>query len=74
MNLDVAPFTDVHVRKAVAWVLDKSAMLRALGGASHYSIATHIIPPTLPGGLAGLLRPVQDAGRERRAWPRRRPR
>jgi peptide/nickel transport system substrate-binding protein len=51
MNLDVAPFTNIHVREAVAWILDKSAMLRALGGASHYTIATHIIPPTLPGGL-----------------------
>jgi len=39
MNLDVPPFTDVHVRKAVAWVLDKSAMLRALGGTSHYQVA-----------------------------------
>jgi peptide/nickel transport system substrate-binding protein len=59
MNLAVAPFTDVHVRKAVAWVLDKSAMLRALGGASHFSIATHIIPPTLPGGLAASYDPYQ---------------
>jgi peptide/nickel transport system substrate-binding protein len=62
MNLDVAPFTDVHVRKAVAWILDKSAMLRALGGASHYSIATHIIPPTLPGGLAVSYDPYQTPG------------
>jgi peptide/nickel transport system substrate-binding protein len=59
MNLAVAPFTDVHVRKAVAWVLDKSAMLRARGGASHFSIATHIIPPTLPGGLAASYDPYQ---------------
>jgi peptide/nickel transport system substrate-binding protein len=51
MNLTVPPFTSIHVRKAVAWVLDKSAMLRALGGTSHYDIATHIIPDTLPGGL-----------------------
>ncbi|HMG64349.1 MAG TPA: ABC transporter substrate-binding protein, partial [Streptosporangiaceae bacterium] len=51
MNLAVAPFTNIHVRKAVAWVLDKSTMLRSLGGESHFSIATHIIPPTLPGGL-----------------------
>ncbi len=52
MNLAVPPFTNIHVREAVAWILDKSAMLRALGGSSHYSIATHIIPPTLPGGLS----------------------
>ncbi len=62
MNLDVPPFTNVHVRKAVAWVLDKSAMLRALGGASHYSIATHIIPPTLPGGLPASYDPYKTPG------------
>ncbi len=59
MNLAVPPFTNIHVRKAVAWVLDKSAMLRALGGSSHYSIATHIIPPTLPGGLAASYDPYK---------------
>jgi peptide/nickel transport system substrate-binding protein len=62
MNLDVAPFTNIHVREAVAWILDKSAMLRALGGSSHYSIATHIIPPTLPGGLAVSYDPYKTPG------------
>ncbi len=57
MNLDVPPFTDVHVRKAVAWVLDKSEMLTDLGGTSHYDIATHIITPTLPGGLPASYDP-----------------
>jgi peptide/nickel transport system substrate-binding protein len=62
MNLAVPPFTDVHVRKAVAWVLDKSAMLRALGGTSHYDIATHIIPDTLPGGLPPSYDPYKTPG------------
>ena len=64
MNLAVAPFTNIHVRKAVAWVLDKSAMLRSLGGASHYSIATHIIPPTLPGGLPTSYDPYKTPGED----------
>jgi peptide/nickel transport system substrate-binding protein len=59
MNLAVPPFTDVHVRKAVAWILDKSSMLKSLGGASHYSIATHVIPPTLPGGLPASYDPYK---------------
>jgi peptide/nickel transport system substrate-binding protein len=59
MNLAVPPFTNVHVRKAVAWVLNKSAMLRALGGTSHYQIATHIMPDTLPGGLPTSYDPYQ---------------
>jgi peptide/nickel transport system substrate-binding protein len=62
MNLDVPPFTNVHVRKAVAWVLNKSAMLRALGGTSHYQIATHIMPDTLPGGLPVSYDPYQTPG------------
>ena len=62
MNLLVAPFTDIHVRKAVAWILDKSAMLRALGGSSHYEIATHIIPPSLPGGLPVSYDPYATSG------------
>ncbi|MEP7022552.1 MAG: ABC transporter substrate-binding protein, partial [Actinomycetota bacterium] len=59
MNLAVAPFTNIHVRKAVAWVLDKSTMLRSLGGESHFTIATHIIPPTLPGGLPASYDPYK---------------
>lgn len=62
MNLDVPPFTNIHVRKAVAWILDKSAMLRSLGGASHYSIATHIMTPTLPGGLPASYDPYKTPG------------
>ena len=63
MNLDVPPFTNIHVRKAVAWILDKSAMLRSLGGASHYSIATHIMTPTLPGGLPASYDPYKTPGK-----------
>ena len=59
MNLAVPPFTDIHVRKAVAWVLDKASMLTALGGSSHYTLATHIIPPTLPGGLPASYDPYK---------------
>jgi peptide/nickel transport system substrate-binding protein len=59
MNLDVPPFTNIHVRKAVAWVLDKSEMLLDLGGSSHYDIATHIINPTLPGGLPASYDPYK---------------
>jgi peptide/nickel transport system substrate-binding protein len=59
MNLAVPPFTNIHVRKAVAWVLDKNTMLRSLGGESHFTIATHIIPPTLPGGLPASYDPYK---------------
>jgi peptide/nickel transport system substrate-binding protein len=47
LNFTQPPFDDVHVRKAVNFVMDKSALFQAWGGASSGQIATHIMPPTL---------------------------
>jgi peptide/nickel transport system substrate-binding protein len=47
MNLLVPPFDDVHVRKAVNYVIDKSALQKAWGGPTHGDIATSIEPPSL---------------------------
>jgi peptide/nickel transport system substrate-binding protein len=47
MNLTQAPFDDIHVRKAMNWVVDKSALQKAWGGPIPGSIATHIVPPVL---------------------------
>jgi len=50
MNLLTPPFDDIHVRKAVNLIIDKSALQKAWGGPIHGQIATHILPPTvLPG-------------------------
>ena len=53
MNLTVPPFDDVHVRKAVNWVLDRQALLQAEGGPAVVQPATHIIPPTVLSGRLG---------------------
>jgi peptide/nickel transport system substrate-binding protein len=53
MNTTVEPFDDVHVRKAVNWVLDRQAILQAEGGAQTVQLATHIMPPTLLGNRLG---------------------
>jgi peptide/nickel transport system substrate-binding protein len=45
MNWATPPFDDIHVRKAVNYVMDKAAMLQAWGGSSFGQIATHIMPP-----------------------------
>ncbi len=45
MNLTHPPFDDIHVRKAVSYVLDKAALQRAWGGPTSGEIATHIVPP-----------------------------
>jgi peptide/nickel transport system substrate-binding protein len=47
MNLTQAPFDDVHVRKAMNYIIDKQALRLAWGGAIQGSIATHIVPPVL---------------------------
>jgi peptide/nickel transport system substrate-binding protein len=53
MNMTVPPFDDVHVRKAVNWVLDRQALLQAQGGPAAVQPATHIIPPTVLNGRLG---------------------
>jgi peptide/nickel transport system substrate-binding protein len=53
MNLTVPPFDDLHVRKAVNFVVDKAALLQALGGPVIGQIATHIMPPTLLNNVLG---------------------
>lgn len=53
MNLTQPPFDDVHVRKAMNWIVDKGALQKAWGGPIPGSIAGHIVPPVLyDNGLA----------------------
>jgi peptide/nickel transport system substrate-binding protein len=47
MNLTQAPFDDIHVRKAMNYILDKQSMRKAWGGPVLGSIATHIAPPVM---------------------------
>jgi len=49
LNTTIHPFTNVHVRRAVAWILNKDAMRKTRGGASAGLIAGHIILPILSG-------------------------
>jgi peptide/nickel transport system substrate-binding protein len=53
MNWAVPPFDDVHVRKAVNWVLDKAGIQQAWGGSTLGDIATHLIPPIVLGDKLG---------------------
>jgi ABC-type transport system substrate-binding protein len=53
MNLLVPPFDDIHVRKAVNYVLDKAALQKAWGGpVVGGDVATTIEPPTVLGDTA----------------------
>ena len=53
MNATVPPFDDLHIRKAVNWVLDRQAIQQAEGGAQTVQLATHAIPPTVLNGRLG---------------------
>ena len=47
MNLTQAPFDDLHVRRAVNFVVNREALRKAWGGASAGAIATHIAPDAI---------------------------
>ena len=62
MNLTVPPFTDVHVRKAVEWVLDKAAIQKVLGGPVVAGLPGHINPAGYPGSLPASYNPYKTPG------------
>jgi peptide/nickel transport system substrate-binding protein len=51
MNLLTPPFDDIHVRKAVNFVINKLALQKAWGGPLRGEVATHIMPPTVLAGF-----------------------
>jgi peptide/nickel transport system substrate-binding protein len=58
LNATLAPFDRPDVRRAVLAVFDREAVRTARGGASTGPLATHFLPPGLPGfeqggGMAG---------------------
>ncbi|MEP6695990.1 MAG: ABC transporter substrate-binding protein [Pseudonocardiales bacterium] len=48
-DTDVAPFDNVHCRKAVLYAADKTGYQRAYGGSTGGTIATSLMPPLIPG-------------------------
>jgi peptide/nickel transport system substrate-binding protein len=49
MNLSTPPFDDIHVRRAVNYVIDREAMRKAWGGPTTGQLATHIVPDAILG-------------------------
>ena len=62
MNTTLAPFDDVHVRKAVNWIVNKDALLRIRGGPDFGQVATHIVPPSMSGALPATYDPYATPG------------
>ncbi|KUM67536.1 ABC transporter substrate-binding protein [Streptomyces curacoi] len=49
LNVNVAPFDNIHCRKAVQWGLDKQSVLDAMGGSPKGDVATTLLPPSVNG-------------------------
>jgi peptide/nickel transport system substrate-binding protein len=47
MNLTQSPFDDIHVRKAMNWIIDKYALRQVWGGPLLGKIAGHIVPDSI---------------------------
>jgi len=62
MNLTQAPFDDVHVRRAMNWIIDRSALTKAWGGAVSGDVGEHIIPNTMLGGKLDNYHPFKTPG------------
>jgi peptide/nickel transport system substrate-binding protein len=61
MNLTQPPFDDIHVRKALNYIVDKGALQKAWGGPIPGSIATHIVPPVLYNNGLSEYNPYETA-------------
>ncbi len=62
MNLTQPPFDDVHVRKAMNWIMDKDGLRRAWGGESKGDIAQHIVPDAMFDDRLSDYAPYQTEG------------
>jgi len=57
LNTAIPPFDDLNVRRAVVAAADRDAIRKTAGGAIRGPLATHMIPPSIPGfALAGGAR------------------
>lgn len=60
LNTTVKPFDNTNVRRAVAAAIDREALRATRGGPPLGTIATHVLPPSIPGfaeagGAAGTV-------------------
>lgn len=60
MNTTTEAFEDVHVRQAVNYAIDRSAVVNASGGTQLADPATAILPPTVNGHRDFDLYPSED--------------
>ena len=62
LNVFQPPMDDIHVRKAINWVIDRAALLRLIGGPDQGQISSHFIPPSMLAGLGADYDPYGSEG------------
>ena len=62
MNVTQPPFDDVHVRRAMNWILDKASLRQAWGGPLLGRIAHHIVPDSIFHDELAAYDPYRTAG------------
>ncbi len=62
MNLTQPPFDDVHVRRAMNWIIDKAELRQAWGGPTLGKIANHIVPDPIVANQLAEFAPYKTAG------------
>ena len=62
MNLTQPPFDDVHVRRALNWLVDKEKLLSAWGGPMAGPIARHVLPASMLGADGRTSDPYRTRG------------
>ena len=62
MNLTQPPFDDVHVRRAMNWVMDRQALRKAWGGPVAGDIGEHILPNAMLLGKLNNFAPFKTPG------------
>jgi ABC-type transport system substrate-binding protein len=61
-NLTHPPFDDIHVRRALSWAMDRSALRAAWGGPLAGAIPGHVIPDELLGRRLASFDPFASPG------------
>ena len=62
MNLTQPPFDDVHVRRAMNWVMDRNLLRKAWGGPVAGDIGEHILPNAMLLGKLNNYQPFKTPG------------
>jgi peptide/nickel transport system substrate-binding protein len=62
MNITQPPFDDIHVRRAMNWIMDKAALVQAWGGPTIGKVANHIVPDTLFNNQLAEYAPYRTPG------------